>query len=156
MEYELTPRGEHERAEAYDRAKVLRIQSEQTGLLSDEFIEEKFNCTPTRNSSHYALVKSIAQAQLELDQSLMPDCGKCKVMLSAMDVHPKTIEAKPLNDEELREDVKTFLKGLHLNWIQHHSGQLGDAKKLIAYGVATDQILSLIQPLIDKAKKTGD
>ena len=32
--------------------------------LTPEEMEEKYNCTKTRNSSHYALVKSIAQAQL--------------------------------------------------------------------------------------------
>jgi len=33
-------------------------------VLSEERIEEKYNCTATRNSSHHALVKSIIQDTL--------------------------------------------------------------------------------------------
>ena len=32
-------------------------------LLTDEEIEKKYNCTKTRNSSHYALVKIITEDQ---------------------------------------------------------------------------------------------
>lgn len=38
-------------------------------LLGDEQIEEEYNCSKTRNSSHYALVVSIAKAQLAIDDA---------------------------------------------------------------------------------------
>ena len=35
-------------------------------VMSDNFVEVKYNCTSTRNASHYCLVKAIAQQQAEI------------------------------------------------------------------------------------------
>jgi len=46
-----------------------------------------------------------------------------------------------------REAVNAFLRKLYLNWIRYYSKQLGD-EKLIYFGEAADQILSLIEPKV--------
>ena len=44
--------------------------------------------------------------------SLMPNCETCKVMLSAMNVHPKTVEPKVLTDEiqQARDEVIEWME----------------------------------------------
>jgi len=55
-------------AKLTDRCRELELQlsrkvdTSKIRALSDEIMELKYNCTPTRNSTHYCLVKSVSQA----------------------------------------------------------------------------------------------
>ena len=74
-------------------------------LLTDEFIEEKYNCTKTRNSSHYALVKSIAQTQLDMATPEIEKAERDRIRCSFLKYMTEASETKDARRKEFNQAI---------------------------------------------------